>query len=110
MLAVDTPDRLQQAAEESNVVWVEAAGDEAAIKQALQAVDGVVSVSSSTVPNAKLLSFDCMVSEDEGIQQRIARAVTSAGELQRLERRKPTLENVFLRYVAQSSKNSEQAK
>ena len=51
-----------------------------------------------------------MVSEDEGIQQRIARAVTSAGELQRLERRKPTLENVFLRYVAQSSKNSEQAK
>ena len=107
MLAVDTPDRLQQAAEESNVVWVEAAGDEAAIKQALQAVDGVVSVNSSTVPNAKLLSFDCMVSEDEGIQQRIARAVTSAGELQRLERRKPTLENVFLRYVAQSSKNPE---
>ena len=107
MLAVDTPDRLQQAAEESNVVWVEAAGDETAIKQALQAVDGVVSVSSSTVPNAKLLSFDCMVSEDEGIQQRIARAVTSAGELQRLERRKPTLENVFLRYVAQSSKNPE---
>jgi len=110
MLAVDTPDRLQQAAEESNVVWVEAAGDEAAIKQALQAVDGVVSVTSSTVPNAKLLSFDCMVSEDEGIQQRIARAVTSAGELQRLERRKPTLENVFLRYVAQSSKNPEQVK
>ena len=107
MLAVDTPDRLQQAAEESNVVWVEAAGDEAAIKQALQAVDGVVSVSSSTLPKAKLLSFDCMVSEDEGIQQRIARAVTSAGELQRLERRKPTLENVFLRYVAQSSKNPE---
>ena len=32
------------------------------------------------------------------------------GELQRLERRKPTLENIFLRYVAQSSKNSEQAK
>ena len=107
MLAVDTPDKLQQAAEESNVVWVEAAGDEAAIKQALQAVEGVVSVSSSTLPNAKLLSFDCMVSEDEGIQQRIARAVTSAGELQRLERRKPTLENVFLRYVAQSSKNPE---
>ena len=110
MLAVDTPDRLQQAAEESNVVWVEAAGNEAAIKQALEAVDGVVSVSSSTVPNAKLLSFDCMVTEDEGIQQRIARAVTSAGELQRLERRKPTLENIFLRYVAQSSKNTEQAK
>jgi ABC-2 type transport system ATP-binding protein len=110
MLAVDTPDRLQQAAEESNIVWVEAVGDEHSIKQALQSVDGVVSVSSSTVPNAKLLSFDCMVTEDEGIQQRIARAVTSAGELQRLERRKPTLENIFLRYVAQSSKNSEQAK
>jgi len=110
MLAVDTPDRLQQAAEESNIVWVEAVGDENSIKQALQAVEGVVSVSSSTVPNAKLLSFDCMVTDDEGIQQRIARAVTSAGELQRLERRKPTLENIFLRYVAQSSKNAEQAK
>jgi ABC-2 type transport system ATP-binding protein len=110
MLAVDTPDRLQQAAEESNIVWVEAVGDEDSIMQALQAVAGVVSVSSSTVPNAKLLSFDCMVTDDEGIQQRIARAVTSAGELQRLERRKPTLENIFLRYVAQSSKNSEQAK
>lgn len=110
MLAVDTPDRLQQAAEESNVVWVEAAGDEAAIKQALQSVDGVVSVRSSSVPNAKLLSFDCMVSDDEGIQQRIARAVTSSGELHRLERRKLTLENIFLRYVAQSSKNMELAK
>ena len=34
-----------------------------------------------------------------GIEARIARAITSVGELYRLERRQPTLENVFLSYI-----------
>jgi hypothetical protein len=44
-------------------------------------------------------SIDCLVHNEEGIEARIARAVTGAGELFRLERRQPTLENVFLSYI-----------
>jgi ABC-type uncharacterized transport system ATPase subunit len=48
---------------------------------------------------AGVLSIDCLVQNDEGIEARIARAITGTGELYRLERHQPTLENVFLSYV-----------
>jgi hypothetical protein len=48
---------------------------------------------------SSVLSIDCLVHDVDGIESRIARAVMSAGELYRLERRQPTLENVFLGYI-----------
>jgi len=46
----------------------------------------------------------CQVDAREGIEARIARAVASRWDLHRLERQQPTLENIFLRYVAQGEK------
>jgi hypothetical protein len=41
-----------------------------------------------------------------GVEGRIARAATSVSELYRLERRQPTLENVFLSYIGHESGKS----
>jgi ABC-2 type transport system ATP-binding protein len=100
ILAVDSPEGLQRAADQSNSVLIDAAGDRQAIEQSLKAVDGVVDIIVHPHPvRAGVFSIECRVQNDVGVEGRIARAATSVSELYRLERRQPTLENVFLSYI-----------
>jgi len=79
---------------------LDASGERNALEQSLRSVDGVTGLVVHPHPvRAGVLSIDCLVQNTEGIEARIARAVTGAGELYRLERRQPTLENVFLSYI-----------
>jgi ABC-2 type transport system ATP-binding protein len=104
LLAVDSPSGLQQRAEQSNSVLLEVTGDQDALEQSLRAVDGVSGLSIRThTAHPNRLSIDCLVQDRDGIESRIARAVLGAGELYRLERRQPTLENVFLGYIGHTS-------
>jgi ABC-2 type transport system ATP-binding protein len=100
LLAVDSPNGLQQRAEQSNSVLLDATGDQRTLEQSLRGVDGVSGLSIRPHPVRQgVVSIECLVQDMEGIESRIARAVMAAGELYRLERRQPTLENVFLGYV-----------
>jgi len=100
LLAVDSPNGLQQRAEQSNSVLLDATGDQHTLEQSLRGVDGVSGLSMRPHPVRQgVVSIECLVQDVEGIESRIARAVIAAGELYRLERRQPTLENVFLGYV-----------
>lgn len=104
LLAVDSPNGLQQRAEQSNSVLIDVTGDQGALEQSLRAVDGVSGLSIRTHPaHPQRFSIDCLVQDVEGIESRIARAVLDAGELYRMERRQPTLEHVFLGYIGHSA-------
>jgi ABC-2 type transport system ATP-binding protein len=100
ILAVGSPQGLQRAAEETSSVTVEAKGDEHALKAALLATDGVTDVIIRPLASRPgLFGAECVVDADDTVEARIARAVTGCAELYKLERRQPTLENVFLRYI-----------
>jgi len=100
LLATGSPADLQQAADQTSAVGLEAGGDPEALKQALLATDGVAGVQLQAFSaRPGIFAIDCQVSAEEGVEARIARAVTQCGELYRLERRQPTLEDVFLNYI-----------
>jgi len=100
ILAVGSPEGLQRAAEETSSVMVEAVGAPDALRAALQSLPGISGVQVLPLPSrAGLHSIDCQVDADDGIEAKIARAVMGCGELYKLERRQPSLENVFLRYI-----------
>jgi len=76
------------------------AGPEYAVREAIVAIDGVVSVDvRPAADGSEVLSVDCHVDARAGIEAAIAKAVASRWSLHRLERQQPTLENIFLRYV-----------
>jgi ABC-2 type transport system ATP-binding protein len=100
LLAIDSPQGLQQASEQTNRVSLSATGPADAIREAILSIDGVRTV--EVRPNAKraeLLTIECQVDARDGIEAAIARAVSARWSLHRLERQQPTLENVFLRYI-----------
>jgi ABC-2 type transport system ATP-binding protein len=100
ILATGSPEGLQRAAEETSSVLVEAAGDERTLERALADTDGVTAVTLR--PSAARTGhwrIDCQVNAQAHVEARIARAVTGCGELFRLQRQEPTLENIFLRYI-----------
>ncbi len=104
LLAIDTPEGLRSKAEESNRVHLLVAGQADDLKRALASVDGVESVVvRSADSEGRLLSAECLVRAESGVEARIARAVAVHFDLQRLERLQPTLENVFLRYVGDTT-------
>ena len=98
LLAIDSPAGLQRAVEATNQVALRVSGDPVALRAALLEVRGVrgVDVRAAT---AGLLEVECQVDGDDGVEAAIARAVAGRFDLHRLERREPTLENIFLRYV-----------
>lgn len=109
LLAVDSPSGLQQASEKTNQVALLVTGPADAVRDAIQSVEGVISV--QTRPNGtrgELLSVDCQVDNREGVEAAIAKAVATRWSLHRLERQQPTLENIFLRYVGDSAGNQGQ--
>ncbi len=103
LLAIDSPDGLQRASEQTNRVTLTAAAPAEALRAELLSLAGVVAVAIQEVPgNARLLNVECQTDAREGVEAAIARAVAGRWDLHRLERRQPTLENVFLRYVSQA--------
>ena len=104
LLAVDSPASLQAASEQTNNVVFDVTAPAEPLRQELLAIDGVEAVNILTVPEPdSRLRVECQVDARDGIESRIARAVASRWDLHRLERQRPTLENVFLRYVQESA-------
>jgi ABC-2 type transport system ATP-binding protein len=104
ILAVGSPEGLQRAAEETSTVMVEAVGTPEAFREALKSVPGISGVQVLPLPaRPGLHSIDCQVDADDGIEAKIARSIMGCGELFKLERRQPSLENVFLRYIGHTS-------
>ncbi len=100
ILAVGSPQSLQRAAEETSSVVAEVSGEENKIHHALNGVEGITGISIKPLAaRPGMLGIECQVNADEHIEARIARAIIQSGELHKLERRQPTLENIFLRYI-----------
>ncbi len=110
ILATGTPASLQQAAEATSSVLAEASGDPDRLHRALADTDGVRAVSVKPLPGREGLQIiECQVDAIDGVESRIARTLIANGELFKLERRQPTLENVFLRYIGHSGAHSGEA-
>lgn len=100
LLAIDTPEGLKQAIEQSSVVNLQVIADAAPLRETLLSVEGVSAVHvNEAKTDSNRLTIDCQVDDRVGIEAAIARAIASQFELLHLERRQPTLENVFLHYV-----------
>ncbi|MFN0305122.1 MAG: ABC transporter ATP-binding protein [Burkholderiales bacterium] len=100
LLAIDSPRRLQQASEETDNVEIEVTAPEEAIRNELLSVQGVNRVSVRAMAGREsVLHVECHVDAGDGVEARIARVVAGRWDLHRLDRRQPTLENIFLRYV-----------
>ncbi len=100
LLAIDSPDGLQRASEQTNRVTLVVTGSADAVREAILAIDGVRAVDVRANANrSDLLSIECQVDARDGVESAIARTVAARWSLHRLERQQPTLENVFLRYV-----------
>jgi ABC-2 type transport system ATP-binding protein len=103
LLAIDSPSGLQRASEQTNRVTLTATAPAEALRSELQSIAGVIALAINEVPgNAPVLNVECQTDARDGVEAAIARAVASRWALHRLERRQPTLENVFLRYVSQA--------
>ena len=103
LLAIDSPEGLQRASEQTNRVSLLATGPADAIREAILAIDGVRAVDIRANANrGDLLLIECQVDARDGVESAIARAVAGRWSLHRLERQQPTLENVFLRYISES--------
>ena len=101
LLAIDSPANLQRASEQTSRVTLVARAEPAALRNDLSAIDGVVSVAVLDVAGKPgWLQVECQTDTREGLEAAIARAATARGDLYRLERQQPTLENIFLRYVS----------
>ena len=100
LLAIDTPDGLRAAVEDTNVVSLRLAAPPPDARAALLAVDGVRGVDISPLDgDGGLLAVECAVDDRDGIEADIARAVSPGWDLLELRRRDPSLENIFLHYV-----------
>jgi ABC-2 type transport system ATP-binding protein len=99
LLAIDSPAGLQRAVEQTNQVLLQVTAPADALRDTLSAVDGVEAVSVGAAAGNGVLTAECRVAAREGVEAAIARAVAGRWDLHRLERRAPTLENVFLKYV-----------
>ncbi|HKB82207.1 MAG TPA: hypothetical protein VKD04_03255, partial [Burkholderiales bacterium] len=104
LLAIDSPAGLQRASEQTNRVLLTATAPADALRSELLSVAGVTGLTVHPVPGIHgMVNVDCQTDAREGVEAAIARAVAGRWDLHRLERQQPTLENIFLRYVSQSS-------
>ena len=103
LLAIDAPERLQQASRNTSNVELEVTAPPDALREALQSIEGVSAVSMYPIMGREsVFRVECHVDADSEIEARIARAVATRWSLHRLDRRQPTLENVFLRYMREA--------
>jgi len=100
LLAIDSPGGLLRALEETHRVAIHVRGPVDDVREELLSVKGVIAVDAHPLPNdAEVVAVDCRVEAESGVEAAIARAITRRWDLYRLERKQPTLENIFLRYV-----------
>ena len=100
ILAVDSPEALQSASDRTNNVSIELSGDNQKLEKAIRAINGIKDVKFSPDKNKeKYFQVDCHVESRDGIESELAKVVTTHGALHSLSRQKPTLENVFLKYI-----------
>ncbi len=99
LLAIDTPEGLQRASEQTSRVTLLATGPADALRDALTALPGVREVSITQSGNTGQLAIECRTDVVDGIETEIARCVATRWSLHRLQREMPTLENIFLRYI-----------
>src|SRR5262245_25589291 len=105
LLAIDSPIGLQRAAEQTNQVVLTVTAEASPLREALLAVEGVRAVDIRTESeSAGMLSVACQVGAHDRVEAAIARAVASRWDLHQLERRQPTLEHIFLRYVQDAAR------
>jgi ABC-2 type transport system ATP-binding protein len=104
ILAVDSPEGLQAASEQTNNVVLDVTAPPEPLRQELGAIDGVIAVQvRQDAGKDALCRVECQVDTRDGIESDIARAVAGRWSLHRLERQQPTLENVFLHYVSDAA-------
>ena len=104
LLAIDSPASLQKASEQANSVRLEVTAPAEPLRDALLAIDGVRGAIVHPMAGGDAVqTVECQVDAQEGVEARIARAVASRWDLHRLERQQPTLENIFLRYVSDTT-------
>ena len=103
LLAIDSPSGLQRAIEHTSRVTLEVGAPATGLSDVLTGVKGVRDVDIRPGSHGHLLAVDCRIDAEEGVEASIARAVAGRFDLHRLERRHPTLENVFLHYVSDGS-------
>ena len=100
LLAIDSPNGLQRAVEQTNRVTLQATAPAQALREQLLSIDGVTALDIRPSPSESgMLTVDCQVDARNGIEAAIARAVAGRWDLHRLERQQPTLENIFLTHV-----------
>ena len=108
VLAVDSPEALQSASDQTNNVAISFVGSASIMEQALRKVPGVKDITFSTATSkAGYFQLNCHVEAVDGIEAELAKTVTEHGALYSLSRQKPTLENVFLKYVNDGSKQKD---
>src|SRR3954467_12273515 len=74
LLAIDSPEGLQRASEQTNCVYLLATGPAEPIRESLLAIDGVKSVNIRASANdVDLQEIECQVDAEEGIEASIAR-------------------------------------
>jgi ABC-2 type transport system ATP-binding protein len=104
LLAIDSPAGLQRVADETDRVALEVTAEPRALRVVLAGLPGVRAVHVPSVPGADgRLAVECDVDAGGSMEAAIARAVAPRWDLHRLERRQPTLERVFLRYVGRAA-------
>jgi ABC-2 type transport system ATP-binding protein len=102
LLAIDSPAGLQRAFDESDCVVLQVGGPPEGLREQLLSVAGVVGVQARPL-GADVMEITCQVASGGNVEARIARSVASRWDLRRLERREPTLESIFLRYVGEKA-------
>ncbi|MDC1311962.1 ABC transporter ATP-binding protein [Burkholderiales bacterium] len=108
ILAVDSPEALQSASDKTNNVSIELSGDHYKLEEAIRATDGVKGVKFAPDKNKEMyFQVDCHVESRDGIESELARVITTHGALHSLSRQKPTLENVFLKYISDGTQPKE---
>jgi len=101
LLAIDSPANLQRASEQTSRVLLRVAGPADAIRDTLLGVDGVTGVAiQAPADGSGTLAVECQTDARDDVEASIARAVATRWSLHELKRQQPTLENIFLRYVA----------
>ena len=99
LLTIDTPAGLQQVAQETNRIFLRVSGQTGNLRNELMALEGLREVQVEEPDEYGMCTVECDIEDRDGVDAAIARKVSSKWSLHHFERRKPTLENVFLRYV-----------
>ena len=100
LLAIDSPGGLRRASEQTDCVTLQVGAPAPGLREELLSIEGVTAVQLEQAgSDSRIVNVTCQVDAREGVEAAIARTAASRWDLLRLERQRPTLENVFLRYV-----------